>query len=84
MADIVIDYLAADWGIEVQPEQRKIENKLMGADEDGKIVFTNFKNYFTSVPEDDLKHRVSSVGGTSNVSLKNFEKQLDDMLMSEH
>ena len=56
----------------------------MGADEDGKIVFTKFKNYFTSVPEDDLKHRVSSVGGTSNVSLKNFEKQLDDMLMSEH
>ena len=45
----------------------------MGADQDGKIKYSNFKNYFTAVPEDDLKHRVSSVGGYSNVSLKNFE-----------
>lgn len=46
----------------------------MGADIDGKIVYTKFKHYFTSVPEDDLKHRVSSSGGVSNMSLKNFER----------
>ena len=83
-ADNVIDYLAADWGIEVDPAQRVIESKLMGADTFGKINYRNFKKYFTQVPEDDLKHRVSSIGQTSNLSMKNFEAQLDDMLFSDN
>ena len=73
-ADLVIDYLANDWGITVDPEQRTIERKLLHADEDGKIRYRDFKQYFTAVPEDDLKQRVSSVGCVSNVSMKQFEK----------
>ena len=65
MADIVIDYLAADWGIEVQPEQRKIENKLMGADEDGKIVFTKVSTKPITSPS---KHGVYSYGMNVNNS----------------
>lgn len=73
-ADIVIDFLAQDWGIEVDPTQRIIEQKLMGADQHGKINYKNFKRYFTSVPEEDLKQRVNSQGGMSSLSMKNFEK----------
>ena len=64
-ADAVIDYLARDWGITVEDEQRLIEQKLLGADQDGKITYRKFKNYFTAVPEEDLKRRVSSIGGAS-------------------
>jgi len=35
------------------------------------------------VPEDDLKQRVSSIGCASNMSMKNFEAQLDDMLFND-
>lgn len=81
-ADVVIDYLARDWGIEVEPEQRRLEQKLMNSDRDGKITYLKFKNYFTAVPEDDLKSRVSSIGGMSfNSSMKRFENQLDEMLL---
>ena len=81
-ADLVIDYLANDWGVEVDPAQREIERKLMHADENGKIRYRDFKEYFTAVPEDDLKQRVSSVGCQSNMSMKQFEKQLDEMLLN--
>jgi len=54
----------------------------MEADDDGKINYRKFKKYFTSVPEDDLKQRVSSVGCNSNFSLKQFEKHLDEMLLA--
>ena len=77
---MVIDYLAGDWSIGVTPEQRKIEHKLMNADQDSKINYRKFKNYFTAVPEEDLKHRVSSMG-SSNLSLKKFERHLDEMLL---
>jgi len=80
-ADVVIDFLAQDWGIEVAEEQKVIERKLLGSDQDGKINYRNFKRYFTSVPEDDLKQRVSSVGRISNASMKNFEKELNEMLL---
>lgn len=83
-ADVVIDYLGEDWGIEVDPTQRIIERKLMGADEHGKINYKNFKHYFTSVPEDDLKNRVNSYGQNSTNTMKNFERQLDDMLLSDN
>ena len=73
-ADLVIDYLAEDWGISVDPSQRVIERKLLHADENGKIRYRDFKQYFTAVPEDDLKQRVSSVGHHSNVSMAKFEK----------
>ena len=72
-ANVVIDYLSKDWGIEVEPEQRNIEAKLMNADQDGRITYRKFKKYFTAVPEDDLKHRVSSMGAASNMSMKKFE-----------
>ena len=52
----------------------------MNADEDSKINYRKFKNYFTAVPEEDLKHRVSSMG-SSNLSLKKFERHLDEMLL---
>ena len=81
-ADVVIDYLGQDWGIEVDPAQRIIERKLMGADEHGKINYRNFKHYFTAVPEDDLRDRVNSVG--SQNTMKKFEQQLDDMLLSDN
>jgi len=42
----------------------------MEADEDGKINYRKFKKYFTAVPEDDLKQRVSSIGCQSQLSLK--------------
>ena len=80
-ADVVIDYLAKDWGVQVESEQRKLEQKLMNADNDGKIVYKKFKLYFTAVPEDDLKHRVSSRGTQSMNSMQNFEKHLDEMLL---
>lgn len=80
-ADMVIDYLAKDWGIRVADEQKIIERKLLNADSNGKINYRNFKKYFTEVPEDDLKERVSSVGQPSNVSMKNFEKELNEMLL---
>ena len=83
-ADVVIDYLAQDWGIEVDPAQRVIEAKLMGSDQFGKINYRNFKKYFTQVPEDDLKRRVSSLGATSNMSMKAFENELNEMLMSDN
>jgi hypothetical protein len=54
---------------------------LLGANPDGKINYRNFKKYFTSVPEDDLRERVSSVGQPSNMSMKNFEKELNEMLL---
>jgi hypothetical protein len=54
----------------------------MDADEEGKITFRKFKKYFTSVPEDDLKQRVSSVGTGSNLSKARFEKALDEMLLA--
>ena len=83
-ADNVIDYLGQDWGIEVDPAQRIIERKLMGADEHGKINYRNFKHYFTAVPEDDLKDRVNSYGQNSTNTMKKFEQQLDDMLLSDN
>ena len=55
----------------------------MGADEHGKINYRKFKKYFTAVPEDDLKHRVSSLGHQSNFSMQNFEMQLDSMLFGD-
>ena len=42
-ADVIIDFLATDWGIEVEDSQRVIERKLMGADAFGKINYRNFK-----------------------------------------
>ena len=81
-ANKVIDYLAQDWGITVPQTQRLEEARLMEADDDGKINYRKFKKYFTSVPEDDLKQRVSSVGCNSNFSLKQFEKHLDEMLLA--
>ena len=53
----------------------------MDADDEGKINYRKFKKYFTSVPEDDLKQRVSSYGGQSNLSIRQFEKHLDEMLL---
>ena len=58
----------------MDPEQRKIERKLMNADENGNIVFLKFKNYFTAVPEDDLRQRVSSIGSRSVGSMQVFER----------
>ena len=53
----------------------------MNADKDGKIIYKKFKNYFTAVPEDDLKDRVSSNGARSMNSMQKFENQLDAMLL---
>ena len=48
----------------------------MNADVDGKITYRKFKKYFTSVPEDDLKRRVSTMGGmySSPDAMKKFER----------
>ena len=62
--------------------QRVIERKLLGADQDGKIIYKQFKDYFIAVPEDDLRNRVSSIGSSAGNSLKKFEKQLDEMLLA--
>ena len=53
----------------------------MNADIDGKIVYKKFKNYFTAIPEDDLRDRVSSVGSKSLNSMQKFENRLDDWLL---